>query len=173
MLQIVIVGILGASPQSNSRFLCTTERVFLWNVLMQAEFRHNCYGTYGVSWRHRALIILEWRQSIQVMHLNTTSCISHIVFEYTCPMIPCNCSQNVWNTEGKLLSVAIRLYTEHNFGFRSSALWCSVMGRVVTDGSKECSFEMMVNTHPKTFESRPKRADFQLHCFVKITSNVI
>jgi hypothetical protein len=36
------------------------------------------------------------------MYLNTTSCISHVVFEYMCPMIPCNCSQNVWDTEGEL-----------------------------------------------------------------------
>ena len=31
------------------------------------------------------------------------------------------------------------------------------MGRFVTDVSKECSFETWINTHPKTFVSRPKR----------------
>ena len=123
---------------------------------MQAQFWHYCYGTYGVSWRYRALIISEWRESIQVMHLNTTSCISHIVFEYTCSMIPCNWPQNVWNTEGKLLSVAIRMYTEHNLGLRSSGMWCSAMGGVVTDVSKECSFETSVNK-PKDIWVTSKR----------------
>lgn len=46
-----------ASRQGNSRFLCETKRVILWNALTQAQFRHYCHSTYGLSCRRRALVV--------------------------------------------------------------------------------------------------------------------